>query len=203
MVVILVSLSFLIAMCAPSGIPTEEKPQIEVIYGAGGPEGFFAIDIENPEDPCILTNQDTDGWSFSVFVDENYLYVADGFGGLLVFDVSNPQKPQKVASVNIEEKDVDVLVSNDHAYVVNRDGLTIVDASTPDAPVKKRYFPVGRYAQKAWVRGNYAYVVEGHGGLIIVDVSDPDDPKLAARLPIEGETFDVWVTKDKAFVGGF
>jgi len=92
MVTMLASLSFLMTMCAPSEIPTEEKSQVEVIYGAGGPEGFFVIDVEDPENPHILANQDTDGWCFSLFLDENHLYVADGFGGLLIFDVSNLQK---------------------------------------------------------------------------------------------------------------
>ena len=148
---VLITLSFLMTMCAPSGIPTGEKSQMEVIYGAGGPEGFFVIDVEDPENPHILANQDTSGWCFSVFMDENYLYVADGFGGLLIFDVSDPQKPQKVASVDIEGKVVDVFVSNDYAYVTNMDGLTIVDVSTPNAPVKKGYFPAERYARKVWV----------------------------------------------------
>ena len=95
----------------------------------------------------------------------------------------------------------DVDVQDGLLYVAADGGLTVMDVSTPQAPViRGRLSATGNMGIK--VRGQYAYLASPNSGLRVVDVSDPAAPRLVATR-FAYMAYDIALKDDVAYVASF
>jgi hypothetical protein len=154
------------------------------------------------------------------------------------FDISIPAQPQWLGELALTPRArfdsnwyVDYVGSM--LYVVDKDGLAIVDVSSPASPQE-----VGFYANPDWeptepegveglgtvvvtaeglmvniapsgsyldiaVSGDYAYIAASDSGLVVLDISDPASPREVARLDVPDRPRRVIVSGDLIFLMGF
>lgn len=125
-------------------------------------------------------------------------------GRMYVVDVSNPASPAQVGEAKIPDFGDNgraVFIQDNLAYVADP-GLTIVDISSPHAPVV-RHQGAG-YAHDVFVVGSQAYLVgpdeDWTGYFVVYDVSDPVNPKMVSRISTPGIGVGVAVSGKFAFV---
>lgn len=109
-----------------NGIYVEE----EYAYIANGPNGLSIINIEDPKNPFLKSNIDTDGYANSVFIKGNRAFLADGTGGLKIIDISDKKKPSLLETIDTSGYVFDVYIVDNYAYVADgSSGLKIMDIS--------------------------------------------------------------------------
>jgi hypothetical protein len=95
----------------------------------------------------------------------------------------------------------DVDVQDGFLYVAADGGLTVMDISTPAAPViRGRLAATGNMGIK--VRGQYAYLASPSAGLRVVDIGDPDAPRLVATRSAY-MAYDIALKDDVVYVVSF
>lgn len=125
--------------------------------------------------------------------------VAQGCCGLLVLDVTNPYKLAVLSTVSLRSNTIaaDVKLSGNYAYVAGGSfaGMSIVDLSTPTAPVT-RGFVTGGNPQRLAVSGTTLYVADSSasGGLRVIDATDPALPAVVGSLVMNRWIADVEVS---------
>jgi hypothetical protein len=146
-------------------------------YAAAGIEGFFVMDLWNPEFPikvgsCPTTN------SRGVFAIFPYVFVADESSGLRIADVSDPINPYYIGHYDTPGNAQDVYVLDTIAYVADGiQGLRIIDVSDVFNPDEIGFLDTRGTACGVFVSGTYAYVADSDSGFCIIDVSDPSNPQ--------------------------
>jgi hypothetical protein len=91
-----------------------------------------------------------------------------------------------------------VYVQGNYVYLGEGQALTILDISTPAAPIVVGKTILSAVIQKVYVSGDYAYLATG--GLTIVDVSDPTNPTQVGFLAVQWNFSDMYVTGNTAYV---
>ncbi|MCP5103350.1 MAG: hypothetical protein GY950_08225 [bacterium] len=98
----------------------------------------------------------------------------------------------------------DVAVTGNYAYGVSRDGLTVIDISTPALPVQ-----VGSYPEESdyydnysdiEVKNNRAYII-GEDYFYILDISNPATPLLWGSIELPGYGYSLSIDGNYAYIG--
>ena len=101
--------------------------------------------------------------------------------GLVIVSLADPLKPTVVAVVGTPNvvKPRAVAVQFRYAFVTDREGLKVIDVTTPERP---RPVPAATVrlpdAHGVYLARTYAYVAAGKQGLVIVDVERPETPAI-------------------------
>jgi len=175
-------------------------------YIANTKEGIKIVDVSNPSSPLLISSFETLN-AVDVFVSGELAYVPDGYGGLKIINVSNPSSPYLVATWNdVFGEASGVQVIDNHAYFANgRGGFHIIDVSDPSSPSLKGSYKLISFAEKVFVKDNYAYLVDSvdtlHSGFQIIDISDISSPYLVGKFEgIDFKYSDVYVKGDYAYL---
>ena len=127
-----------------------------------------------------IIRRDPSDRKMGIFVSGDYAYVADGDDGLDIIDISDPwpEDPEdeldRVGFCSLEGGADAVFVSGTCAYVLNRDGLRVIDVTSPYFPLEVGFYSnsdLSSNREGVFVSGGYAYVACGGHGLYILDVS--------------------------------
>ena len=146
-------------------------------YAAAGSEGFFVMDLWNPEYPIKVGSCPTDN-SNGVFAVFPYVFVADASSGLRIADVSDPINPYYTGHYDTPGNAHDVYVLDSIAYVADGiHGLRIIDVSDVFNPEEIGFFDSRGSACDVFVSASYAYVADSDSGFCVIDVSDPSNPQ--------------------------
>ena len=103
----------------------------------------------------------------------NYLFVAGGMNGNLeIVDISDPAHPVKAADFDANDQSLCVRISGRFAFVQTKDGLKILDITTPTDPVEFGFLSVEDIPLFMFtISGNYLYGSGGgNGTLYIIDL---------------------------------
>lgn len=142
--------------------------------------GWFSMEIVNvsdPVNPVVITNMP----GYAVAISGTDAFVGNGTN-LLVLDVSVPTNVVQVGSCYLSDYVENLQIAGNFAYIANwKNGLTIVDLSTPLQPQIRGNFPSGGEGLGIEVVGDTAFLCDGKGGLQILDVSDPAQPVALSR----------------------
>lgn len=121
---------------------------------------------------------------------------------LKIADASDSTAPQVVGELEFPGTIGYIAYSDGYAYVlVYKNGLRIIDVSTPATPVEVGFFepPTGDFWQVA-VSGDYAYASHNELGVLILDVRSPENPTEAGIYqPSEGYIYDITVSGDHVY----
>lgn len=126
-----------------------------------------------------------------------YLYIANKEDGLKVYDISTVATPSLVATIPINLYDsmevMNLCQSGNYIYLavgnhfdtLAKQGIAIVDVTTPTSPTVTDYWqsPTGKGGAGAVaVEGNYAYLCAMGKGLIILDVSNKSSIQFVSQF---------------------
>lgn len=160
------------------------KVQGDIAYVAAGTDGFYTLNVKDPEFPYLLDHEPIAGGDFrNIDVEGQYAYLVDNTG-IYVYDVSNPAN---IVLVGIEGggnlNDIDV--EGELMYVsfgVSGGGIASLNVSNPQDPVFQVNTLFGTNITSLDVQGHHLYSVNYLGGAgpglychdIIPNVFSPD-----------------------------
>jgi hypothetical protein len=157
-------------------------------------EGMHLLNLETREISTVFTG----GSVQEIAVNKEMIYVADGSGGLKIYsNANNAGKPELLATVPFLNAVTVALVDN---YVVagGRDGLSVVDVSTPGEPMIISTFNAG-WIEDIYLTSGYIYAAAGYEGLIVLDMKKPNDLVLVSTCE-DVYAVGVEVEEDLAFI---
>ncbi|MCL6582402.1 MAG: hypothetical protein K6U11_02075 [bacterium] len=162
--------------------------------------GVYVINIQNPTHPLPAGSYYSRGIPYGLSLNYPLLYVADGTDGVAILDITKPS-PQVLGRVRIPGVVMDVLAREKAVYAACAEqGLVIIAADSPSAPIIKGYCDTPGKAQGVWLEGEIAYVADGTEGLALINVQDQTHPTLLAQVDTPGEASDVVVSGGYAFI---
>jgi hypothetical protein len=122
--------------------------------------------------PLDLSYVSIPGFANAVAVSGDFAYVAAGSAGLQVVSLSTDRtQPSIAGSLALQGDAYDVSLVGTTAYVAGSSTLSVVDISTPNAPVLRGTFNTGSCLGVV-VQGTTAYL-NCYSGLLLVNVTNP------------------------------
>jgi hypothetical protein len=215
--------------------------ELYVAFTGADEAALWVLDVSDPESPHELTLMDTMYAMWKLSISGNTLAVATALTGghFAFFDISRPSQPRELAELALAHR-LEGRVSYWHVdyvgsmfYVVDRDGLVIVDASSPATPREVDFYanpdwePVETEGVEGWetkgitaeglmddvapsgsyldiaVSGDYAYIAASDSGLVVLDISEPTSPREVARLDVPDRPRRVIISGNLVFLMGF
>ncbi len=155
------------------------------------------MDVAAPMQPALLGAVAIPAAPRSVALSATHAYVPawdymQSNHGVYVVDLSDLQEPEVVGRVEVEAYPTNIVLSGSYAYAIDSHGLTVLDLSTPAAPVPRGSVVIPGGPRYLAVRPPYVFVVcdaeeypAPYNGLYMVDVSDPLAPWIAGTLVAE------------------
>lgn len=149
----------------------------------------------------IISNCDTPGQAYSVFIDGDYAYIADFDNGLQIINIIDKENPKIVGNCDIEGEAIDVFIEGFYAYVLVRDiddKFVIINIENKEKPRIVNFYELKllvtedilnnlnnnnmmkyKYpnVKDIYVNNNTAYIVDTVG-LKIFDVANKNNIKL-------------------------
>jgi len=193
-----------------------------IVEGGSYTNSFEIFNISNPATPVRVSQADLTAFDqASIYVQDNYAYIAiggSGSKGFDIFDVSNPAAPtlKSATDLNYGVPDDGIFVSGNYAYIAEGAGTTnasqIFDVSDPSAPILAGQADLANAGSidtgggdAIWVKGGFAYIVEGAGTINafeVFDVSNPAAPSRVSQSPLanSGQPDDIFVSGKYAFI---
>ena len=177
---------------------TPEEILIDGEYGyiAAGADGFFIVDLTEPED-FVITGAVPDLYCEAAAVNGDYAYLACGESGLSVINILNPAEPFFVGSQFCNNA-VDITVESEHAFVADEGyGIRIFDISDSVNPFKLT--PItGIDSSVISVRNNQLFTDNGNS-IEIYNVSNISSPqKMSSFENINVQDMDI--SDEKCFL---
>lgn len=124
------------------------------------------IDISNPEKPNVIGRCSMDGYTFNLFIAEDYAYTASE-DGIYIIDISNKKKPA-IAGKFLSYAAADIFVEDDIAYIIyfppegsDENSMYVVDVFIKEDPkfIKSLSYPIG-YSTSVFIEGDYIYITD-------------------------------------------
>jgi len=122
------------------------------------------IDISNPEKPAVVGKCIIDGYTFNLFMAEDYAYLASE-NGLYIIDISDKKNPI-IAGKFLSYAATDVFVEDDIAYIIyfppegsDENSMHVVDVFLKKNPefIKNLSYPIGS-STSIFIEGGYIYI---------------------------------------------
>jgi len=201
-----------------------------VLYALLGEQegGLWVVDVSDPASPREITLLSTeDDMALDLALSGNYACIATPpMGHFLIIDISDPVNPHQVGRLELTGEHLKVSgqrieYAGSLLYVVDRDGLAVIDVSSPSSPQE-----VGFYANPDWVgepteigssglmdllappgsfldvaaSGQHAFIASSNSGLRVLDVSNPASPREVAQLDTPGSAIRVLVSDNLVYL---
>lgn len=136
----------------------------------------------------------------AIIVDGNVGFACNLYG-VKSFDLSDPANPVALDVVATPGASYGGVFLSGFLFVADAGkGLTVVDASNPNALALLGSLDLGGSCRSLDVSGNYAYCAAEGAGLVIADISDPNDPAVVSSLPLSDLAYQVRYEGGYAFV---
>ncbi|MHA1124307.1 MAG: hypothetical protein ACTSO7_07845 [Candidatus Heimdallarchaeota archaeon] len=177
----------------------------DVAYIAGGPDGFYTLDVSNPYNPTLLDH-------YPILPGETMrkLDVDGGIAHVIrnnaqdMFDVKDPSNIILKSSITGANM-IDVFIQGDMTYVTAGTILGVANCSNLDSPTLTDILPGFTNLTALWSHGSNLYAVEYYAGsgtsFHTINVSDPTNIGVLysrSRTPL---MYDIYVDNDLAYLG--
>ncbi len=145
-----------------------------------GPAVVARAPGDAPLNGCAPPNRDQ--WFDHIATDGRHDYLLDQAGGLQVFEIGQYHPLSRLDDVDAN----DLASRNGRIYLAGPDGLDVIDASDPTAPIVSGSLSlVGRERTIAVSKQVDLAVVAGSTGLSIVDLRTPESPRQLSTVPMD------------------
>jgi len=149
--------------------------------------------------PADLSFVSIPGFANAVAVSGDYAYVAAGASGLQVVSLSSDRtSPVVSGSLDLTGSAYDIYLVGNTAYVAGSSTLSVVDITTPTAPVLRGSFSTGNCLGVV-VQGTTAYL-NCSSGLLLVNISNPSSMIQISSLAVGGTPWKLAVDPSRHFV---
>lgn len=159
----------------------------DIVYVVSYSFGLNILDVSDPSNITVTGTCSIPGFPYRVKVIGDYAYVGNtdysGAGGINVVDVSDPENPSLVTSY-IGFAEHMAAAGNTIAFTGNSMVCSILDISTPTAPVLAGTYSLPNFTSDVYVDGNYAYT--GNNGFRVFDITDKTNPVQVGYNVIDG-----------------
>jgi hypothetical protein len=161
----------------------EVRVRGDLAYIAGGADGFYVLNIRNPNDPILvgeysipvseeLIGIDLDG-DVAHLIERNFHYMFD------IQDPTNLKLIDKVAAPNCN----DIYANGNIAFLAYSDGVIILNETDPYNWAIIQHVSISTNISAVWVQGRYLYACEDLGtgvgdAIWIYDITDMSLPVL-------------------------
>jgi hypothetical protein len=156
---------------------------------------FDAVDPANP----VLLGMLSESQACMQDVTGAFGYAYAGYQSLGVVSLADPSMPVLEASFDYGFVGETTIVGS-LAYVASDTGLSVLDLTTPTAPVLVGSFTTPNGALGVAVAGDRAYLAVGVDGIDVLDVSSPASPMLLGAFDTPGGALKVAMANDAAIV---
>ncbi|MHA1243723.1 MAG: LVIVD repeat-containing protein [Candidatus Heimdallarchaeota archaeon] len=183
------------------------RVQGNIAYIAGGLDGFYTLDISNPNQPVLLDRFETTPYNVKKLdVDGQFAYLVSD-SRVYIFDISDPTDIRETSYISGSQM-TDVDIEGELLYMSYETGIAICNVSNSYSWSLIVSYASGNHMNNTaiWVDGRQAFMVEGAGGTInyafsnynFNDFSTPTLTDYAGRtLPL----YDVHIAGDCAYLG--
>ncbi|MHA1186777.1 MAG: hypothetical protein ACTSSK_07875 [Candidatus Heimdallarchaeota archaeon] len=181
----------------------------KIAYIAGGPDGFYTLDVRNPHEPEVLDHFETPPGQIAKKLEKhgNYIYCTTG-AGLFVFDVTDPTN---IIDTTFQARvgALDVAISGDVAFVsldgTALSGFAAYNISQPGNAVFMYNEVFGTNITSLDVEGPHLYVVDDvvdgfAPSFYIFQLLDLSNPVLTSNNTRWALHYDICVDGDVAYM---
>lgn len=181
--------------------------QNEMAYAAGY-EGFFILDVANPNQPEIISSLNISAFARAVYISGNFAYLALSDQNIFIIDISDAQNPVTVAVHEMEHLTNDLVMSDGLAWIAaGSSGIMAYDLSDPQTPVLVyQYADSGNMRTLAFV-DDLLYAFDNNLGLMIFDMANLPSFNLLSTTYIDDNGAEIDIENDILAVtltyGGF
>jgi hypothetical protein len=146
------------------------RVQGNIAYVAGGPDGFYTLDVTYPESPILLDRNDQGDIYRKLDIDGQFAYLIDT-NNLTVFDISDPYNIRYLSHVNMSPGATDVFAEGHTVYFTWGNGINgYLELFNVTAPSSMSWgdmideIAVGTNLSSLWAQGRHVYTVADEGG---------------------------------------
>jgi hypothetical protein len=171
----------------------------DIAYVAGGPDGFYTLNVRDPNNPILLDHTDPPGFYRKLDVQGSYAHViTDDLWQ--IYDISDPTNIRQEKLIYTNDV-LDIFLQGDIAYLTWQLGSYVaVNVSlvhswyVVDEPL------INRNVTAIWVQGPHVYVVTAseamESNIFIYQKTDLLNQEYAANLVSWGRYYDIKVDGD-------
>jgi hypothetical protein len=170
------------------------RVQGNIAYIAGGPDGFYTLDVTYPEIPLLLDRFDQGKNYRKLDVDGQFAYLIDT-DNLTVFDISNPSNIQYLTHLDISPGTTDVFVEGHTLYFTWGDSFNgYLEVFNLTAPSSLSWADVtdattiGTNLSSVWAQGRHVYTVSDEGGAMVPAIHTTSVLDLTAIVTTDTDT---------------
>ncbi len=147
---------------------------------------LYLFSVDDPANPEVITTFTTSGTGTGVAGKNNLVFISEGNQGLETIDLSDPEDPQQKSHYDHSGVIKNVVFNETHAFISDRDGIKILDISTPSAAIQTAEIKTEGPGSNLFLAKNHLYIAgDRFFGLKIIDISDPNVPIITATLEPE------------------
>ncbi|NPE06796.1 MAG: hypothetical protein GNW80_00815 [Asgard group archaeon] len=177
-----------------------------IAYIAGGPDGFYTLDVRDPANPILLDNYALPaGPALRVDVDNNIAHVTTDTANY-VLDVSNPSDILLLDEMTGAFDMIDICVQGNIMFATMGTNLGIANFTNPLNPIVIINYavPGATNLTAVWAQGRKLYLANNFGGsgnnLIILDITDLFVPVVHDVHSLSSYGEDICVDGDLAYM---
>jgi len=173
---------------------------------AGGPDGFYTVDVSDPLNPVLLDIYPVASAFFKKLdIDGTMAYLVDD-EGIYIFDIANPANIRFVTGIGGSGL-TDIYAEGGLFYCTTNVGFAIVNMTNPYSYDVILDYNMGGVTNLTaiWVQGPHVHLVEDIGvsgvSMYIYNIVDMTNPILCDTVYQPGYFWDVFVDGDMAYYG--
>ncbi|HUU78053.1 MAG TPA: hypothetical protein VMX55_06870 [candidate division Zixibacteria bacterium] len=139
--------------------------------------GLVAVDINDPENPEIISYYWDEFAADDVYVEDEYIFLGHGYAGFTIINGSDVANLEVIGHVDTQRcKDVNIV--GNFAYLsTDFTDMSIYDISDKTNPTSVgTYNNATTYAEGIAINGSFAFVCQSSYGLHVVNISNPSSP---------------------------
>ncbi|MCL4416117.1 MAG: hypothetical protein M1365_05380 [Actinobacteria bacterium] len=180
------------------------------------------IDVNDKNNPKLVSSCKIEGAPNSIFVQDNYAYINNSYfdyqtkqytqeSKLFTVDIGNIKNPEVVSSVNIPANSWSIFVKGSFAYATSsimdeetksysNSVLQVIDITNKNAPLLKGKCSIPGGAWEIDSKDNFLIVSNNEGGVNIIDINDSNNPKIVNSLNTGGNSYDITISENYGYI---
>jgi len=171
----------------------------DIAYVAGGPDGFYTLNVRDPNNPILLDNYSISVDFFSIDIDGNIAHLLEE-NNHYMFDIRNPTDIKLIDVVNAIDFN-DVYADGNIAFIAYGGNVVIVNETDPYNWVVLDDLSISTNITSVWVEGRYLYAAEYTDGsfknvIWIYDITDLTVPVFVGGISDNSKVTDIYVDGD-------
>ncbi|MCK5185410.1 MAG: hypothetical protein KAQ95_13960 [Candidatus Heimdallarchaeota archaeon] len=182
------------------------RVQGDIAYIAGGPDGFYTLNVRNPANPILLDRWNQTGLNFTKLdIDGQFAHVIHSAGSY-IFDIRDPTDIKYIDYVS--GPDVrDVYVHGNIVYWGFDGSIATGNLTYPSAwTMLESGYVIGTFVTSVWGQGTKFYAAEWESGstpcMHTLDVRDFTDPVVLYSRNRYSYNYDIHVDGDILYLAG-